>query len=271
MSHQRKNELQKAYKSPMTDQGRPAAQESTANAAIVACLGSSSTAGKGQAFNWISELERRDRNWRFRFRNFGVGGDLAYNAVQRLPSVLACRPERVVIWVGGNDVLAMVSKKVRRYFRISKHLPNEPSPGWFRENLQTIVQRLKADTQATVALCSLPPIGEAPGSANPFQSEINRRIEEFSAIIREVAQEETVAYIPLYETMLAQILASPGRAFTSFQFLAFYRDAFRALVLHKSPDEIARINGWRFHTDGVHLNSRSGIIIADLVQGFIDS
>ena len=168
----------------MTDQGRQA-QESTANTTIVACLGSSSTAGKGQAFNWISELERRECNKRFRFRNFGVGGDFAYNALQRLPSVLACRPERVVVWVGGNEVLAVVSKKVRLFFRISKHLPNEPSPEWFRENLQTIVHRLKAHTQATIALCSLPPIGEAPGSANPFQSEINRRITgAYSAMYR---------------------------------------------------------------------------------------
>jgi hypothetical protein len=62
---------------------------------IVACLGSSSTAGKGQAFDWIAELRRRPRNGRFEFRNFGVGGDLAYNALQRLPDVVACRPTRL--------------------------------------------------------------------------------------------------------------------------------------------------------------------------------
>jgi len=31
------------------------------------------------------------------------------------------------------------------------------------------------------------------------------------------------------------------------------------------------MNGWQFHTDGVHLNSFGGMIVADLVQGFIDS
>jgi hypothetical protein len=31
------------------------------------------------------------------------------------------------------------------------------------------------------------------------------------------------------------------------------------------------MNGWRFHTDGIHLNSRGGIIVADLVQEFIDN
>jgi lysophospholipase L1-like esterase len=75
----------------------------------VAFLGSGSTAGKGQAFNWIAELERRPQNRRFRFDNFGVGGDLAFNALQRLPDVLACRPKIVVVWIGGNDVLALVS------------------------------------------------------------------------------------------------------------------------------------------------------------------
>jgi len=70
--------------------------------------------------------------------------------------------------------------------------------------------------------------------------------------------------------MLAQIMAAPGRSCTSFRFLPFYRDAFRVLVLRKSPDEVAQLNGWRLHTDGVHLNSRGGMIVADLVQEFID-
>lgn len=236
----------------------------------MACLGSSSTAGKGQAYDWIGELKRRPRNKGISFRNFGVGGDLAHNALQRLPAVLACRPSRVVVLIGGNDVLALISKTARRFFRISKHIPTEPSPEWFRENLRTIARRLKIEVPATIALCSLPLIGEDPASVNPFQRELNRRIEEYSAIIKEIAREEFVAYLPVYEMMLAQIVATPGRAFTSFRFLPFYRDAFRVLVLGKSPDEVARLNGWRFHTDGVHLNSRGGMIVADLVQEFID-
>jgi hypothetical protein len=51
--------------------------------------------------------------------------------------------------------------------------------------------------------------------------------------------------------------------------LSFYRDAFRVLVLRKSPDEVALLNGWRFHTDGVYLNSRGGMIAVDLVQDFL--
>ncbi len=40
--------------------------------------------------------------------------------------------------------------------------------------------------------------------------------------------------------------------------------------LRKSNDEIGRLNGWQFHRDGIHLNSRSGEILADLVQQFLD-
>ena len=49
---------------------------------VVAGLGSSSTAGKGQAFNWIAALQQRLSRTDYVIRNFGVGGDLAYNALQ---------------------------------------------------------------------------------------------------------------------------------------------------------------------------------------------
>jgi lysophospholipase L1-like esterase len=236
---------------------------------VVACLGSSSTAGKGQAFDWIGALRMSCGNEKYLFLNFGVGGDLAYNALQRLPDVIACRPDKVVVLVGGNDALALVSTKAKRFFRVAKHLPCEPSSEWFRTNLQAIAHRLKAETSATIALCSLTPIGEDPEPTNPFQREINQRIEEYSAIIRDVAREENAEYIAVYESMQARVQASPGKALTSFRFLLLYRDAFRVLLLHRSPDEIAQMNGWRLHTDGVHLNSQGGMIIADLVQKFI--
>jgi lysophospholipase L1-like esterase len=237
----------------------------------VACLGSSTTAGKGQAFNWIGELARRPRNAGFRFLNFGVGGDLAYNGLQRLPKVLACHPDKVVVLLGGNDVLAIVSRRVRRFFAVFKRLPRAPTPEWFEQNMREVARRLKNETSAWVALCSLPPIGEDPSSSDPFQRELNERVAEYSAMIKAIAQEEGAVYVPFYERMREQVATDPGPALTSFRFLPFYRDAFRVLVLRKSPDEVGQINGWRFHTDGVHLNSRGGMILADLVQGFIDS
>ena len=237
---------------------------------IVACLGSSSIAGKGQAYNWIDELKRRPNNRHINILNFGVGGDLACNALERLPSVIASRPNKVLVWVGGNDVLALVSTKARRFFRIAKRLSATPSPESFRENLYTLVDNLKENTSATIALCSLQPIGEAPNSKNSFQRELNLRVEQYSALIHDIASETAARYISIHESLRDEIETSPGQAFTAFNFLPFYRDAFRVLIQHKSPDEVAALNGWRFHTDGIHLNSRSGHIVANLVQQFIE-
>jgi lysophospholipase L1-like esterase len=236
----------------------------------VACLGSSTTASKG-TFKWIDELEKRHQNTQFRFINFGVGGDLAYNTLQRLPSVIECHPDKIIILVGGNDVLATVFRNVKGVFTDWKRLPSEPSLEWFRDNLKAVAQRLKQETSAKIALVSLPQIGEDPDSSNTVQQKLNILSERYSATIKEIAQEEKVDYIPFYERLHEQIIASPGRAFTRFSFLTFYRDyLWRELILHKSFDEIAQMNGYRFHIDGVHLNTRGGMILADLVQDFLD-
>ncbi len=132
-------------------------------------------------------------------------------------------------------------------------------------------QSAKTGSFSQGCACSLSPIGEDFVVREPgLVIELNRRIEEYSSIIRDVALNERVGYVPVYEEIAARIRALPGRAFASFRFLPFYRDAFRVIILHKSPDEVSQMNGWNFHTDGVHLNSRAGIIVADLIQAFLD-
>ncbi|MDE1924927.1 MAG: hypothetical protein KGH79_01975 [Patescibacteria group bacterium] len=232
-------------------------------------LGSSTVSGKGQAFDLIGELATRPANDAFKFSNFGVGGDLAYNVLQRLPEVVAAHPDKVVIIIGGNDIIASVFENVWRIFRITKHLPQRPSPEWFEANLRSIVRELKVRTSASIALASLPQVGEDPSSSNPAQAKLNDLYERYGAIIKRVAEEEHVDYVPLYEILREQIAASPGAAFTSFRFLPFYRDTLRFFLLRKTGDEIARLNGWRFHVDGVHLNSRGGTIAADAIQEFL--
>jgi lysophospholipase L1-like esterase len=236
--------------------------------AVVACLGSSSTAAKG-SYDWIGDIRSRPENAATRFYNFGVGGDLAYNALERLDSVVRCRPDKVVVLIGGNDVLTRVSRTLRRFLGAWKRFPREPSSAWYEENLRRIVRETKSRTGARVAACSLVPIGEAPESPEPLQQEINRLLGEYRGIIERVAREEGVTYLPVYEGFAAQLRAAPGRAFTELKILSMYGDAFRLLVLRQSLDEIGERNGWRFHTDGIHLNSRGGKIVADVVQAFV--
>jgi lysophospholipase L1-like esterase len=243
-------------------------KETTSKKTIVACIGSSSTAARGP-YDWIRDLEKRPENASFLFYRFADGGDLAYNGLQRLPGVIALHPDRVIVQLGGNDVLALISRKMARFVRLTKRPPREPSPEWYHEVMQSIVRRLKQETSARIALCSEILIGENLNSTDPFQAALNQHIEEYNAILKNIVDSEKIYYLPIYERMRELVEASPGRSFTSFDFLPFYRDLFRQVVLRKSNDEIGQLNGWRYHRDGVHLNSVSGKILADLVQEFI--
>lgn len=237
---------------------------------VIACLGSSTTASKG-TFKWIEELKRRPQNKQFHFVNLGVGGDLAYNVLQRLPSVVEINPDIILILIGGNDVLSIVFKNLKKFFAGWKSMPGEVTPQSFRENLEAIVNRLKKETLAKIALISLFQIGEEPDSTNPIQNELNNRIEEYTKIIKEIAEIHGCGYIPFYEELKEQIMAFPGKAFTRFSILAFYRDyLFREFLLGWSFDKIAVKNGYRFHIDGIHLNTRGGMILTNLVQKFLD-
>jgi lysophospholipase L1-like esterase len=238
----------------------------------VACIGSSTTAAKG-TYNWIAELAARPRNSRFRFLNFGVGGDLSVSIARRLDPVVQTAPDRIIVLVGTNDILASVFPNFRRLTKAWKRISDEPSPAHFKDNLELITRRLQEETAATIAFSSLAPIGEALQSDDPVQSRLNELVAAYNSTIAEVSGESGTYYIPFYECLCDQLVRSTAaKPFTRFSFAAFYRDyLFREMILRRSFDQIAQQNGWQFHIDGIHLNTRGGRILTDVVQEFLDS
>jgi lysophospholipase L1-like esterase len=239
---------------------------------IVACLGSSTTAARG-TYNWIDELAKRPRNSRFRFVNFGVGGDLSVNLTRRLDPVLQAAPDRVIVLIGTNDIVASVFPNFRRVTRAWKRVPQEPSPADFKDNLTFVTHRLQHATRATIALSSVAPVGEALQSDDAVQSRLNDLVATYNGIIADVSHTNGAYYIPFYECFRDQLArASSAKPFTRFSFAAFYRDyLFREMLLRRSFDQIAQRNGWEFHIDGIHLNTKGGRILTDVVQQFLDS
>ena len=238
----------------------------------VACLGSSTTAAKG-TYKWIDELAKRPQNSRFRFANFGVGGDLSVDLARRLDPVLRSAPDRVIVLIGTNDILASVFPNFRRFTRVWKRITQEPSLTHFKGNLELITQRLQQKTPATIALSSLAPVGEALRSDDAVQSRLNELVAAYNGIIGDVSRSSGAYYIPFYECFRDQLDRSTiAKPFTRFSFAAFYRDYLvREMILLRSFDQISKKNGCEFHIDGIHLNTKGGRILTEVVQQFLDS
>jgi lysophospholipase L1-like esterase len=242
------------------------------SAETVVCLGSSTTASRG-TYKWIDELETRPQNSRFRFVNLGVGGDLSFNTVRLLDRVVNLRPDRVIVLIGTNDILARVFPNFGRFARMLKGLSEEPTPERFAENVDAIARRLQRDSNARIGLSSLAPVGEDLQSRNPVQARLNELVATYNAIVRRVASDRRTDYIAFGESFQDQLArATTPKPFTNFSFAAFYRDyVFRELILRRSFDEIARTNGWQFHIDGIHLNTNGGRILTEAIQQFLDT
>jgi lysophospholipase L1-like esterase len=154
-------------------------------------------------------------------------------------------------------------------YKSFNHLPTRPTMEWYEENLKQIVVRLKAETTAKLALLSLSPIGEN------LAHEANHKVEQYNKVVRRVAHEEGVDYLPLYEEMIAYLLTHEADRATLPPMLE-YRDGLHntanALGLHSSGlswDEVSERNGLLLLTDTLHLNSVGAGIVADLIEGWL--
>jgi lysophospholipase L1-like esterase len=230
----------------------------------VVCLGDSITRGQVSA-DYVTMLEERTAGGPLRFTNAGVNGDLAYNALQRLDSVIELQPDVVSVLIGTNDANASLTEKNIRMMTRMKKLPRRPTIDWYRENLTAIVRRLTSESSARVALLSLPVLGEE------LDSTPVRRSAQYSMVVREVAEAHHVTYLPLNERQTAHLRATghtPGIPFRDGRALSA-RAATQHFVLRRSLDDVSRRRRLELTTDLIHQNTRGATIIADLIADFL--
>jgi len=246
---------------------RVAARMDAGERPTVVCIGDSITHGRTSS-DYVALLQKRFRPKGYRFVNAGLNGELAYNVLQRLDSVIACRPSWITLMIGTNDAYAALSTSNAHETMDQMGLPERPTRDTFRRYLTDICLRLRTATAAPLALLSLPPLGEDP--AHPA-FEITAA---YSGIIQAVAHETGNAYLPVHERMCAYLDCRSGSAKRSF---AEYRDGIglrvkiRRFLLRQSFDAISRRNGFALLTDFFHLNSMGATIVADAVAEFITS
>ncbi len=233
--------------------------------AVVVCAGDSITHGR-VSINYVDILSQRLSSRGFTFVNAGINSELAYNLELRMDEIIRCDPDVVTILIGSNDANATLSHSALRRYIQNMRLPRTPDREWFRANLTAICARLKSETHARIALLSLPPMGEEPGS------DAYRRAAEYSRIIREIAAAQRVDYLPLNEVMTHGIEARgkiPEILFRGDPELVMYRALARHYLLRESFDDISESNGFLYLTDLLHLNTRGASAVADLIEGYI--
>ncbi|MDX9957911.1 MAG: GDSL-type esterase/lipase family protein [Spirochaetia bacterium] len=229
---------------------------------IVVCAGDSLTHGILSA-NYVDMLATRLPE--VEFVNAGINSELAYNLHARLDQIIALKPDFISILIGSNDVNATFGLAKALNYLATQRPPQVPTPQFYHEMLVLIVRRLKAETRAHIALCSIPPIGEDPGHYAWI------RTEEYAAIVKKTAFDEGVEYLPLRERMCAYLADAPPKKAIAFE--NFRRAGLGAVWDHKvlgmDWDEIAARNGFHLLVDGLHLNSHGAGMIASLVERFI--
>jgi lysophospholipase L1-like esterase len=228
----------------------------------VVCLGDSITRGQ-LSVDYVAMLSGRTTLAPFVFTNSGVNGELAENLLRRLGAAIEIQPEVVTVLIGSNDVVAgMSAKSSARATRMNK-LTAPPTIGGFGDNVDAIVERLTRETSARIGLLSVPVLGEDVGSESVLRSQ------QYSAVLKQIAESRSVTYLPLNERQVACLAGStPG---------THYRDsltlmaggALQHFLLRRSLEDISRRRGLLLTTDLLHQNTRGATMIADLIEEFL--
>ena len=217
---------------------------------LVVAAGASTTHASLSA-DYVALLRGQFGGRGYEFVNAGANGDTSAGLLGRLDAIVACQPEAVTILIGTNEAR------------------DDPGDGAalvaFRANLGAILARLAAETDARVAVLSLPPLGE------DFAGDSNRTVARYNAAIREVAATHGATYLPLHEALRALVERDAAWRRTPYTFrpTGLASVAIRRYVGRESWDTIAARNGFVALTDGIHLSDRGGAVAARLIGAWL--
>jgi lysophospholipase L1-like esterase len=233
---------------------------------VVVLMGDSVTHGR-IGVNYVDLVEGQLEGDQFEIINAGINSELAWNNLQRVDEIIRCDPDIVTVLIGTNDANATLSTDTMRSLVRRMKLPREPDSGWYRESLISLVKKLKTETNAQIALLSIPTIGEEANHPAFLRSS------EYSSIVHDIAEETNVTYLPLHEKMIEFLRDTPRTPTYSYEksFIGMLRAILNRYLLRKSWDKIANNSGFSLHVDYVHLNTAGARMIADLIGEFIQS
>ena len=122
---------------------------------VVACIGGDVVHGN-ISYNFVEDAAKRKGCSDYQFINDGVNGSTAHDVLNRLDSVIQCNPDYAIILVGFNDASAKIAPELAKINVKIRMLTERPTLSAYEKKLAEIVNRLKSETTAQIALLSLP-------------------------------------------------------------------------------------------------------------------
>lgn len=178
--------------------------------------------------------------------NAGHNGDTCAQLLARVEPVLACKAGAIIVETGGNDALQ-----------------NRTSDD-FKHDLTRLVDRLQA-SEAHLGLCSFQVAGD------DLTTDMNLRLAGYTQVMRAVASERGLAYLPLWERMTAELEAHPGGSAWDKNLAIVMSSMLERHLLRRSLDEQSRRRGFRFNPDGLHLNTRGAGLLSDVIVEYLET
>ena len=165
---------------------------------VYVALGDSTVEGVGATTagnNYVGRLDARlrDRYPRARTVNLGVAGATSYDVLDgQLERAVALKPHLVTLSIGPNDITAKVPVNI------------------YAENLEAILGRLAAGTQAVVVVNFLPDLSVTPRFRNRDSAPLVGRLSaEFNDVVGRVAKRHGALVVDLYKASRREVPGHP--------------------------------------------------------------
>ena len=242
----------------MIEKGRPKIGR------LVACIGDSLTNGN-LGVCWVNHLRHEFPN--DKFLNEGINGDVVWQVHERLEPILKCHPDVIILMIGSNDAMGSFNKRSGEGYKKKNKLPEIPTFDAFKKLLPELIDRLSEIPK--LAICTLPPIGEYPGST------INQHIDKFNDFIKKTAQEKHISVLAVSDSMWDELSnrTYPVKRNYNPKMMVIAKDIYGACIQHyifkRTWDKIAESRRNWLLFDQIHLGERGARVIFNLAKEYI--
>jgi len=242
----------------MIEKGRPKIGR------LVACIGDSLTHGN-LGVCWVNHLRHEFPN--DKFLNEGINGDVVWQVHERLEPILKCHPDVIILMIGSNDAMGSFNKRSGEGYKKNNKLPEIPTFDAFKKLLPELIDRLSEIPK--LAICTLPPIGEYPGST------INQHIDKFNDFIKKTAQEKHISVLAVSDSMWDELSnrTYPVKRNYNPKRMVIAKDIYGACIQHyifkRTWDKIAESRRSWLLFDQIHLGERGARVIFNLAKEYI--